>query len=496
MFQYATKLSDTFFTKCLIKKTQPLALCCIRCLGTLEASIFIPQVASAMVLSAFLPSQSSLVAALLNQIATELAQDQNLIRIKKLLLYACTGTWENDPQRLNRASLNALLQHLFDTSPSFEQLQQQLNQVVATLNKSAEYTLVANAVISRFPAVYAAHQQGQTQISESLYHSLTEQLQQLPQPDRVKKLLLLTCRSKWESNTNQLEQVNWMDLVRELHQMSPTLASLQMTLNQVAQALSKPSEYRAIAMLIAPLFQPLYQSQTAEWSAVPMSITSAPTAADSQLEGNWPLLHRSDLHQSAQDPLSGASEGKLDPATEGLQSLMTPGAASDEITAPAPSRERRVLRGLTAAPPQQRADLFDLRLQILQDANPFKVKILLFSLLHELFDWQADHDGLLKTHELDDLLRILFLSYPLYSDLDQKLRHVAKQLAADEYLHSADVLLQSLQSFYVELPVEATAYSVTSAAALSEMTRMKAGTQELTLPERPSHYPSDYAERH
>lgn len=118
-----------------------------------------------MVLSASPPIYST-VSPLLDQIAEELTQDQNLLRIKKLLLYVCTGTWENDSQRLDRATTRVLLQHLFDLSPSFEQLQQQLNQVVTTLNKSAEYTIVANTVINRFHTVYAEVQQSQTAASQ------------------------------------------------------------------------------------------------------------------------------------------------------------------------------------------------------------------------------------------------------------------------------------------------------------------------------------------
>lgn len=443
-----------------------------------------------MVLSAFLPSQSSQVALLLDQIATELAQDQNLMRIKKLLLYVCTGTWENDSQRLHRASLQALLQHLFDTSPSFEELQHQLNQVVATLNKSAEYTIVANTVISRFPAVYAALQQGPTEISQSLYYRLAEQLEQAPHSRRIKKLLLLTCRSKWENNLNQLDQINWVDLIRELHRMTPTLESLHATLHQVAQALSKPVEYREIAIVVSILLQPLYQTRPAEWPAesgdVPLSMASAPTAADTRPEGNWQAAQPAELHRSGVElNHSGAQEAKLDPTTDVLQALVM------QAVDPLP-RERRVLRNLTAISPQQMTDLFDLRLQIMQDANPLKVKILLFSLLHEPFDWHTDHDSILKTHELDDLLRILFLSYRLYSDLDQKLRQVAKQLATDEYLHSAEVLLRALQPFYVEMPAESASAPVNPAAALTEITRMKAVTNEITLPDRSS----NYAERH
>ncbi|NJO79620.1 MAG: hypothetical protein HC827_14645 [Cyanobacteria bacterium RM1_2_2] len=152
-----------------------------------------------MVLSVPPPVQSKVVSPLLDQIVAELSQEQNLIRIKKLLLYVCTGTWENNRQRLARVPLNVLLQHLFETSSTFEQLQHQLNQVVASLNKSAEYTIVANAVISRFHGVYSKLEQDQPTANQAFYEAVAERLQQEPDLIRIKKLLLLTCRSTWET---------------------------------------------------------------------------------------------------------------------------------------------------------------------------------------------------------------------------------------------------------------------------------------------------------
>ena len=55
---------------------------------------------------------------LLNEVLQAFAQDQNLSRIKKLLLFACTHIWENNPQRLEQADLPDLLQQLMAIAPN------------------------------------------------------------------------------------------------------------------------------------------------------------------------------------------------------------------------------------------------------------------------------------------------------------------------------------------------------------------------------------------
>jgi hypothetical protein len=386
-----------------------------------------------MVLSAS-PVQSA-TSSLLDQIADELLRDQNLTRIRKLLLYTCTGAWETDPHRLNRVTLRSLVQRLFELCPTFEQLQQRLHQIVASLNKSNEYTLIANTVIARFQVIYGESQQSQltTQaIDQGIYQLMGQRLQQL-NPVRVKKLLLLTCRNIWESNTCQLEQLDVALLIQELHQLAPTPQSLEQTLHQVAATLSKPEEYTALAKQISDLLKPLYQ-------AAPLHRLPPVPTPNSQTEV---LLHQpvSPLPQSARTHLK-VIRTELPKAPE---------STAQAIAKPA-------LRVLRLAKSPKPSHLFDLRLALMHDTNPFKAKILLFSLLHEPF--RAEHEALLKTHELDELLRILFLSYRLYSDVVTGLRQIAQSLGSKadylsaDYLSTAEAILRAVQPFYAESPTE------------------------------------------
>jgi hypothetical protein len=75
-------------------------------------------------------------------------------QVKKLVLAACTGNWENDPQQLANVSLSRLLIDLMQRYPSPEQLQDRLDTIVENLNKKTEYRRVARLVIEQLEPLY------------------------------------------------------------------------------------------------------------------------------------------------------------------------------------------------------------------------------------------------------------------------------------------------------------------------------------------------------
>jgi len=469
-----------------------------------------------MVLSVSPSPYPRAVTSCLDQIASELDQDPNLLRIKKLLFYVCTETWETDPQRLERLSLRVLLQHLLEISPTFEDFQQKINHSAATLNKSAEYTILANAVISRFPVVYAELHQGTlVTTSQELYWTVVQQLQAVaPLPaaqTRIKKLLLLTCRGTWENGADKLAALSLLELVQELHQIAPTAESLKTTLNQVAQAVSKPTEYSQVAVTISLVFQTLYSgsiysgstSGSAYCGSVPetgagtvsekmtQAVTQAVTQTVTEIANKLhsvpaiPALAETDCltepgiaasDATASDMVSLPCLTSEQPTQTMLRAVRTPKARP----APVPP----VLNLPSVAQPRKIIDRFDLRLEIMQDSNPYRVKVLLFSLLHETFRSNADHETLLKTHELDDLLHILFLSYRQYAELVNNLRQTAIALGKEDYMQAAEALLRAVQAYYVTdyITVEPIGESLPQ-VVLTDITNMKAANHEITLPD-------------
>ena len=456
-----------------------------------------------MVLSVSPPSYPRAVTSCLDQIASELDQDPNLLRIKKLLFYVCTETWDTGPQRLERLSLRVLLQHLLEISPTFEDFQQKINHSAATLNKSAEYTILANAVISRFPVVYAELHQGTlVTASQELYWTVVQQLQAVaPRPaaqTRIKKLLLLTCRGTWENGADKLAALSLLELVQELHQIAPTAESLKTTLNQVAQAVSKPTEYSQVADTISLVFQTLY-SESAYCGSAPETVaeamgekmTKTVTKIANRLHsvpGSVPVIPALAATDCLTEPGVAASDATASdmvslpcltseqPTQTMLRAVRTPKAR--------PASAPPILNLSPVAQPRKIIDLFDLRLEIMQDSNPYRVKVLLFSLLHEAFRSNADHEALLRTHELDDLLHILFLSYRQYAELVNSLRQTAIALGKEDYMQAAEALLRAVQAYYITdyITVEPIGESLPQ-VALTDITNIKAANHEITLPD-------------
>ncbi len=367
-----------------------------------------------MILSAKPPILPIAASPLLNDVLQEFAQDQNLPRIKKLLLFACTHIWENNSQRLEQADLRDLLQRLMAIAPTLEQLQSQLHSIAKSLNKSAEYSLVANAIINHISRLYLEQSTHRVGTRQRDYQTVVQLLSGDANLNRVKKLLLLASQNVWETNPENLHQLSLLDLVREVHSLTPTPESLRAVLDNLVKTLSKPTEYAAVADRISQAFQPLYL------------VKFLP-----------PMLP---LSSDATVALEVASPATAIDATELMGSQPRIQPTVHPMTCVAPPESSDVQQG-------DLSDLFDLRLELMRSVNPFKVKILLFSVLHEPF--QPGHEQMLKSHELDDLLRILLQTHKLLSELSSKLFSAARLLSDPaDYFQVAQAVLQATRSFY------------------------------------------------
>ncbi len=93
---------------------------------------------------------------------------------------------------------------------------------------------------------------------------------------------------------------------------------------------------------------------------------------------------------------------------------------------------------------------FDLRLEVTRYTSPLRVKVLVFATLYHQpaltrpEDWQE-----LRTFVLTDLLANLFVQYPTYPQVKERVMRVASGLEpAQDYLAAADRLLRALQPVY------------------------------------------------
>lgn len=86
---------------------------------------------------------------ILQDLARELERDKEIVRIKKLLLLACTGHWESDNHKISLLDTARLLQRLQSLSPTISHLATRLNRAAAHLNKPQVYGVIADRISKR-----------------------------------------------------------------------------------------------------------------------------------------------------------------------------------------------------------------------------------------------------------------------------------------------------------------------------------------------------------
>ncbi|MBD1871504.1 hypothetical protein H6F95_30225 [Cyanobacteria bacterium FACHB-471] len=340
----------------------------------------------------------------LNEVLQELAQDQNLTRIKKLLVYACTDIWESNQARLDEFDLRNLLESLLDTAPTVEQLRLFLNGVVKTLNKQAEYTLVANAITNALRKAYPDYEPLPQEVSlQSHYRKIARELARDREQLGIKKLLFCASGNHWENNPAILDNIDFLNLVQHIHELAPTLEELKNVLYSIVKTLNRQSKYTPIANKIVVTFGPLYNELLPDSMDQPEPIQIT----------NLPQL---------------------------------PTFPSKLTTAPKfnPDSNPQVLEQI-----RRSFDWFDLRLELMKQTNPLRAKVLIFSTLYDQFDQNDESWTAFKLQTLDDLLRDLFLNHLSLNELQVKLENTAKALAEpDQYHQAAGAILRAAKPFY------------------------------------------------
>lgn len=372
-----------------------------------------------------------------DRLAQELQQNSDVLpRAKKLLFYVCRRRWENDQVQLDSVSLPRLVQELHQLAPTFDRLNGVITSFVQTLNKQAEYSLIANLLIGKLhrlydtppPALPATGQPTlvttapvspespplpastyQLDLSEQTdrYKIVAAELDRHPDHLRIKKLMLYACRMQWESDPARLASLGTAALVQELHSHALTLEQLQTTLSAIVQTVSKQAEYAAIARATLSQMSRLYVAQ-------PVAMNVAEAAAPA----------------STSEPIRD-DEVKVAPISPAPPSINPPAQPEPQAQA-------------------QPISLFDIRLGIMKYANPLRTKLLIFSALHTDFTY-SNQDWLnLKMYELDGLLRSLLYTCKTYTDLELVLYEAARRLQDPEQnVQTADALIKTLRSLYL-----------------------------------------------
>lgn len=390
-------------------------------------------------------------------IARQLEQNADAIRIKKLILYTCKNWWESDLKRLSVVDLAKLVQELRQLNPTLDQLRAALKTLVETLNKKEEYVLVADLIIENMQELYAIVPPAEevTAILTPVQNAhpnplLTEIAQKLEQDSnliRIKKLMLSAARKSWQKDALAIHHADLKALICELWQSYPTSESLGTGLAAVVNTLNKPVEYALIAEAILREMNPLY-------------------------------LDRRPFGEPR-----GASHGF--PVSQTAFTEQLPVKVSSEVIVsdlPQLSRPSVMVAPPEAALPLSRTqgaiDLFDVRLEIMKYANPLRAKILLFSVIYYDFAFRSQDWSNLKLYSLDGLLRSSTVVYQSLEELRIKLHETAQRLnQPDEFSDIATVIFKGLKPVYTSLQQQVQQAMQTGSAADTTRSTTRMGEQ-------------------
>ncbi|MGE5658709.1 MAG: hypothetical protein ACM37W_19080 [Actinomycetota bacterium] len=231
---------------------------------------------------------------IIDEVVKALEQDVNLTRIKRLILFACQETWENDASQLENLNLRNLIQELCIRNGNLEDIEATLNRIVSKVNKKTEYALVASEIVRQMAKLYvAAEVEEQTEMESSISHSFGFQVQPYSQPELdplpplesepINPVVdLLDVRQKIQQQTNPLRakmlifstlyhEFTFSDrdwaflktqeldhLLQQLLQACPTLGELESKLYSTASHLSSPDDTAQAASVIIQALTPYY----------------------------------------------------------------------------------------------------------------------------------------------------------------------------------------------------------------------------------------------
>ncbi|HBE20108.1 MAG TPA: hypothetical protein DEG17_14180 [Cyanobacteria bacterium UBA11149] len=341
-----------------------------------------------------------------DKIVQELEAHPNASRIKKLMVYACQNSWENDPNILHNYRLADLIQKLRSSHSTIEELAATLHRQVQTLNRQAEYLLVSEIVINQLGQLYQELEEV-TQVvfikpenlvttsnTLSVFDDIAKEIEQDSHGIRMKKLIIYVCKNRWENDQNILDKFNLCELIREINQANPTLDELSAAFAKQVQTLNRHVEYTVVAQTIISKLEKLYRD----------SGESTGIKINKQAEYNQSLASRQDI--------------KHQPISEGNQI-------------------------------KQIDDRFEVRMEIMKYTNPLRAKLLLFSVIYHPFKGRGQDWTILRSETLDDLVLKLFSTCPTFPELESKLYHTAKGIAnPDESTQAASAIARSLKPFY------------------------------------------------
>jgi len=371
--------------------------------------------------------------------ALALEQDLQVRRIKKLLFGTYQGVWENDPKVLAQFELFSLLKKLHQRHSTLISLEKALQAMASRLNHKEIYLEVTKEIVSALAPVYYEADQATPEIentsivqAKDIYHEIAQGLSQQPDRLRIKKLLYAIIHTAWENDPATLALHSMEDLVIRVHQVAPTESDLSYHLERIVKRLNRQNRYTQLAFIISEAFHCLY--------GVPQETVFAQTgAAGFDVSDGGQTVMGQEM-PSSEEGMTSLTRWESVEASEEQTSAHREGdrpAESDPSDRTYPTKTR------------DRANLFDLRLEIMRYTNPLRAKILLLSTVRSPFTSTPQDWLTLKSKSLDTLIQETFEYCKTFADLESKLTimcHCVDNVG--ENIQAAGVILQAMKPYY------------------------------------------------
>ncbi|WP_071454358.1 hypothetical protein [Gloeomargarita lithophora] len=206
-------------------------------------------------------------------VSTQLEQSPHYLRIKKLLIFTCTGTWETHPDRLAAIDVRDLVAQTLEARPTMRELRPTLENLVRSLNKPVEYLPVAETILRSIAALYPdedptewfrtqAPRPQTAVLPPQEWFDLRLELVNRTNPLRIKIIIAKTLRQGEVTPTAPWLTVKGLELERLLPDLllaCPDYGELCQRLETVAMQLEEPEEYQQVVGTLLEVLEPVYQ---------------------------------------------------------------------------------------------------------------------------------------------------------------------------------------------------------------------------------------------
>jgi hypothetical protein len=239
---------------------------------------------------------------LLEEVINSLEQDSNVLRVKRLILFACHDSWSNDVNEVKTLPMRQLVRELMLLFPDLKILKQKLNSCIKQLSKQSDYLLAADSIIDSLGFLYTLQNEGKLPhnflssevatapqnidlISKQDIQNIAERNDSdtIPHKHNLKYLTnLFDLRANISRNVSPLhakillfsslnyrfspQERDWSalytydidDLIQLIFQRYENIAELEQQLNQVSQTLDQPEDAKRAASVILQALKPFY----------------------------------------------------------------------------------------------------------------------------------------------------------------------------------------------------------------------------------------------